>query len=74
MLLLGHNPLKGDDYDSTYINNRNCSIDLDKQQIYSLYGEYCFIFLTKALSKQEQFRYDAEQALNSRLLKHNNQK
>jgi serine/threonine protein kinase len=26
MLLLGTNPLKGEDYDSTYLKNRECNI------------------------------------------------
>lgn len=68
MLLLGYNPLKGENYDETFTKNKICDIELDKIAINSRYGEHCFIFLTKTLSKYPQFRYDAEQALGSLFL------
>lgn len=63
MLLLGFNPVKGENYDETYTKNRACEIVINKTAANAKWGEFCYIFLTKLLSKYPQFRFDAEQAL-----------
>lgn len=59
MLLVGYNPLKGENYDETFEKNKACDINLDKKLINNQYGDHCFMFLTKCLCKYPQFRLDA---------------
>ena len=65
MLLMGYNPVKGENYDDTYTKNKACDIVVNKVAANSKWGEHCYIFLTKCLSKYPQFRFDAEQALKN---------
>ena len=65
MLLLGYNPLKGENYDETFLKNKLCEIELSKKAIGERYGEKCYAFLRKLLAKHSQDRYDAEEALAS---------
>lgn len=65
MLLMEFNPVKGENYDQTYSKNRECEISINKAKANAKWGENCYIFLTKLLSKYPQFRYDVDQALKS---------
>jgi len=38
MLLMQKNPLKGRNYEETFLNNKSCNIVIDKQAIISKYG------------------------------------
>lgn len=68
MLLMGYNPLKGENYDETFLKNKTCEIELNKKILNMQNGEHCYMFMTKMLAKYPQYRFDAEQALNSPFL------
>ena len=38
MLLLGYNPIKGENYDETYLKNKECEIYYDKPKIEKVWG------------------------------------
>lgn len=65
MVLLGFNPLKGKNYEETYTKNKECTIELNKEDIISKYGPPCFVFLSKLLSTNWRWRYSATEALQS---------
>ena len=69
MLLLGSNPVKGESYDDTYMRNKACEININKNVVSAKWGEHAFHFLNKLLAKYPQFRMDADQALKNEFMK-----
>ena len=65
---MGYNPLKGQDYDETFLKNKACDIELSKKALNEKYGDHCYSFMSKLLARYSQFRCDSEQALSHAFL------
>ena len=42
MVLMGYNPLKGKNYEETYLKNTGWKFTIDKEKIIKLYGNDCY--------------------------------
>jgi serine/threonine protein kinase len=65
MMLMGFNPIKGQNYIETVKKNEECVIVLDEKQILSKYHTCGYEFLDRLLQKESIDRWSAEEALRS---------
>lgn len=69
ILLLQKNPLKGRNYEETFINNKNCNLTIDKAAIVSKYGERCYDMIARLLCINPIYRLTARDTLEHEFFK-----
>ena len=69
MLLMGSNPLKGKNYDETYIKNKACNIQLDHQAVKDKLGSSGVKFFTDMFEKNPKKRPSAAELLEYNVFK-----
>ncbi|CAM6002298.1 unnamed protein product [Sphagnum balticum] len=63
MLLLQKNPLKGRNYEETFLNNKSCNLMIDQHVIISKYGQKCYDMISRLLSIDPSSRLTARDTL-----------